>query len=268
MEHSKEYILRYQRQITLQGFGIEAQEKLTNAKVLVIGAGGLGCPVLQYLVAAGVGTIGIVDKDQVALSNLNRQVLFGQADVGQNKANVAAVKLSALNDLVKIATYQQNCDQAFAIVHFPNYDIIVDATDNFATRYLINDACVLLDKPLVFGAVSQYEGQVAVFNVMKGAHALSYRDLFPVPPKAGEVLSCAEGGVLGVLPGMIGVMQSIEVIKLIAGIGNVLANQMLIYNALSNTNYIMQLEKHKDSTGQIPSSIEDFMKINYESLCQ
>jgi len=268
MEKSKEFILRYQRQITLQGFGIEAQEKLSNAKVLVIGAGGLGCPVLQYLVAAGVGTIGIVDKDQVALSNLNRQVLFGQNDVGQNKANIAAVKLAALNNLVKIETYQQNCDQAFAIEHFPNYDIIVDATDNFATRYLINDACVLLDKPFVFGAVSQFEGQVAVFNVMKDGQALNYRDLFPVPPKEGEVLSCADGGVLGVLPGMIGVMQATEVIKLITGIGNVLANQMLTYNALTNANYIIQLVKHEDSSKYIPKSVDDFMKINYESLCQ
>lgn len=268
MVKTKEYILRYQRQITLQGFGIEAQEKLTNAKVLVVGAGGLGCPILQYLVAAGVGHIGIVDKDQVTLSNLNRQILFGQDDVGQNKANIAAVKLASLNDLVKIEAFQQNCDQVFAIDHFPNYDIIVDATDNFATRYLINDACVLLDKPLVFGAVSQFEGQVAVFNVLKDGYALNYRDLFPVPPKEGEVLSCADGGVLGVLPGIIGVMQAIEVIKLIAGIGNVLANQMLIYNALKNTNYTMQVEKHQDSFKHMPTSIEDFMKINYEWLCQ
>lgn len=268
MEQSKEYILRYQRQITLQGFGIEAQEKLTNAKVLVIGAGGLGCPILQYLVAAGVGRIGIVDKDQVTLSNLNRQVLFGQNDVGGNKANIAAIKLASLNDLVKIQAYQQNCDQAFAIEHFPNYDIVVDATDNFATRYLINDACVLLGKPLAFGAVSQFEGQVAVFNVMKDGLALNYRDLFPEPPKEGEVLSCTDGGVLGVLSGMIGVMQAIEVIKIIAGIGNVLANQMLIYNALTNTNYIMQLEKHEDSSRQMPTNIENFMKINYECLCQ
>ena len=268
MEHSKEYILRYQRQITLQGFGIVAQEKLTNANVLVIGAGGLGCPILQYLVAAGVGHIGIVDKDQVTLSNLNRQVLFGQNDLGQNKANVAAVKLASLNDLVKIEAYQQNCDQLFAIDHFPQFDIIVDATDNFATRYLINDACVLLDKPLVFGAVSQFEGQVAVFNVMKDGLTLNYRDLFPVPPKEGEVLSCADGGVLGVLPGMIGVMQAIEVIKIISGIGNVLANQMFIYNALTNANYKMQIEKNENSSGLTPSSLDDFMKINYESLCQ
>lgn len=268
MEYSKEYILRYQRQITLQGFGIEAQVKLTNAKVLVIGAGGLGCSILQYLVAAGVGHIGIVDKDQVTLSNLNRQILFGQDDVGQNKAKIAAVKLASLNDLVKIEAYQQNCDQLFAVEYFLQYDIIVDATDNFATRYLINDACVLLDKPLVFGAVSQFEGQVAVFNVLKDGLALNYRDLFPVPPKEGEVLSCADGGVLGVLPGIIGVMQAIEVIKIIAGIGDVLINQMFIYNALTNANYKLQIEKYDDSLMHMPTCIEDFMKINYERLCQ
>ena len=267
MGKSKDYILRYQRQITLSGFGIEAQEKLTNAKVLVIGAGGLGCPILQYLVAVGVGELGIVDNDQVTLSNLNRQILFGQEDIGKDKAIIAAQKLAEQNNLVKINAYQQNCDQAFALEQFSMYDIIVDATDNFATRYLINDACFLLTKPLVFGAVSQFEGQVAVFNVLKAGQSLNYRDLFPVAPKNSEVLSCVEGGVLGVLPGMIGMMQAMEVIKLITGIGEVLANELLTYNALTQAFYKMQMVKHPESEKNMPFTIEAFTKLNYEWLC-
>ena len=267
MEKSKEYILRYQRQITLNGFGIVSQEKLTNAKVLVVGAGGLGCPILQYIVAAGVGEVGIVDNDEVALSNLNRQILFGQEDIGKDKAIIAAQKLAEQNNLVKLNAFQQNCDQAFALEQFPQYDIIVDATDNFATRYLINDACVLLKKPLVFGAVSQFEGQVAVFNVMKEGQSLNYRDLFPVPPKNNEVLSCAEGGVLGVLPGIIGMMQAMEVIKLITGIGEVLANELLTYNALSQEIYKMQIVQHSDSEKNMPTTLEAYTSLNYQWLC-
>ena len=267
MEKSKEYILRYQRQITLNGFGIVAQEKLTNAKVLVVGAGGLGCPILQYLVAAGVGEVGIIDNDQVALSNLNRQILFGQEDIGKDKAVIAAQKLAEQNNLVKLNAFQQNCDQSFALEQFPYYDIIVDATDNFATRYLINDACVLLKKPLVFGAVSQFEGQVAVFNVMKEGQSLNYRDLFPVPPKNNEVLSCAEGGVLGVLPGIIGVMQATEAIKLIAGVGQVLANELLTYNALTQKIYTLQFAKNPERAKYAPESIDAFLNLNYQLTC-
>jgi len=267
MEKSKEYILRYQRQIILNGFGIVAQEKLANAKILVIGAGGLGCPVLQYLVAVGVGEIGIVDNDQVALSNLNRQILFHQEDIGKDKAIIAAEKLAKQNNLIKIIAFQQNCNQHFALEHFPHYDIIIDATDNFATRYLINDACVLLKKPLVFGAISQFEGQVAVFNVLKDGLSLNYRDLFPVPPKSDEVLSCADGGVLGVLPGMIGLMQAMEAIKIITGIGKVLANELLTYNALTYENYSIKMVKHPESQKHLPSTLEAFTNLNYQWLC-
>jgi adenylyltransferase/sulfurtransferase len=263
----KEFILRYQRQIILQGFGIEAQEKLSKANVLVIGVGGLGCPILQYLVAAGVGHIGIVDQDIISLPNLNRQVLFGQEDVGKYKVEVASAKLSSLNNLVCISTYQQKCDQALAIKHFPNYDIIVDATDNFASRYLINDACLLFNKPLVFGAVAQFEGQVAVFNVQKNGLKLSYRDLFPTPPKNDEVMSCAEGGVLGVLPGIIGVMQATEVIKLISGVGESLANQILTYNALSQEIYKIELIKNPTAELEVPKTVSAFSALNYEWLC-
>lgn len=264
----KEFLLRYQRQITLEGFGIAAQEKLSKAKVLVIGAGGLGCPMLQYIAVAGVGTIGIADYDTVSFSNLNRQILFGQDDLGKSKVDIAAGKIAALNNLVQINLYPQQWNQALSIEHFPNYDIIVDATDNFASRYLINDACVLLNKPLVFGAVSKYEGQIAVFNKMEGGIAVNYRDLFPEPPKNDEVLNCAEGGVLGVLPGIIGVMQATEVIKLITGVGKSLANQIINYNALTNDYYKVQLIKNPKSLSALPSTVEAYIQINYEQLCQ
>lgn len=264
----RDFLLRYQRQITLEGFGIAAQEQLANAKVLVIGAGGLGCPILQYLAAAGVGHLGIADYDKVSFSNLNRQVLFGQGDLGKSKVEIAAAKIKALNNLVQITIYQQQWDQALSIAHFPNYDIIVDATDNFASRYLINDASVLLNKPLVFGAVSKYEGQVAVFNKEEEGVAVNYRDLFPVPPKNDEVMNCAEGGVLGVLPGLIGVMQATEVIKLITGVGNPLANQLVNYNALTNEYFKVKLIKNPLALSTMPASLEAFIQTNYEQLCQ
>jgi molybdopterin/thiamine biosynthesis adenylyltransferase len=264
----KEFLLRYQRQITLEGFGIKAQEQLAKAKVLVIGAGGLGCPVLQYLAAVGVGHLGIADFDKVSYSNLNRQILFGQADLDKSKVAIAEAKVKALNNLVQTTIYAKQWNQVLSIEHFPNYDIIVDATDNFASRYLINDGCVLLNKPLVFGAVSKFEGQVAVFNKEDVGVAINYRDLFPSPPKNDEVMNCAEGGVLGVLPGIIGVMQATEVIKLITGVGKSLANQLVTYNALTNDYYKIQLIKNPMALKTIPNTIEDYLKTNYEQLCQ
>jgi adenylyltransferase/sulfurtransferase len=262
----KEFLLRYQRQITLEAFGMSAQEKLKNAKVLVIGAGGLGCPALQYLVAAGVGYIGIADNDTVQLSNLNRQILFGQNDLGKKKALVAKEKLLQLNDTVQIEIFDTRWKQEQCIQHFPDYDIIIDASDNFATRYLINDACVLMHKPLVFGAVSKMEGQVAVFNNRK--EACNYRDVFPIPPSNKEVLNCAEGGVLGVLPGMIGVMQATEAIKIITGIGQPLTNQLLSYNALSQQFYTIQIVKHPQAVLHMPANLDTFLITHYEDLCQ
>lgn len=264
----KEFLLRYQRQITLDGFGIAAQERLASAKVLVIGAGGLGCPVLQYLAATGVGHIGIADYDTVSYSNLNRQVLFGQADIGKSKVDIAKDKVKALNNLIQIDVFREQWNQAFSVEHFPNYDIIVDATDNFASRYLINDGCVLLNKPLVFGAVSKFEGQVAVFNIEQDGLRLNYRDIFPEPPSNNEVMNCAEGGVLGVLPGIIGVMQATEVIKLITGVGKSLANQLVTYNALTNDYYKIQLIKNPKALLNLPNSVEAFIQTNYEQLCQ
>lgn len=262
----KDYLIRYQRQITLEGFGIQAQDKLTNAKVLVIGAGGLGCPALQYLVAAGVGHIGIADFDVVHLSNLHRQILFGQDDVGKKKVLIAKEKLTQINNLVQIETYDVEWKQAQCIQHFPQYDIIIDATDNFASRYLINDACVLMGKPLIFGAVNKFEGQLAVFNNSK--EACNYRDLFPIPPNNKEVANCATAGVLGVLPGIIGAMQASEAIKLITGVGKSFENQLLNYNALNQSIYTIELTKNPAALEHTPSSSDAFLKTNYELLCQ
>lgn len=262
----KDYLIRYQRQITLTEFGSQAQEKLANAKVLVIGAGGLGCPALQYLVAAGVGYIGIADFDTVHLSNLHRQILFGQDDIGKKKVIVAKEKLTQLNNLVQLETYDVQWQQEHCLQYFPLFDVIIDATDNFASRYLINDACVLFGKPLVFGAVNKFEGQVSVFNSSK--YACNYRDLFPTPPNNNEVANCATAGVLGVLPGVIGSMQATETIKLITGIGETLENQLLNYNVLNQSIFTIQLTKNPESLEYMPSSMDAFLNTNYEVLCQ
>jgi molybdopterin/thiamine biosynthesis adenylyltransferase/rhodanese-related sulfurtransferase len=268
MEHTQE-LDRYQRQLILKGFGISGQQKLKQAKVLVIGAGGLGCPIMQYLVAAGVGHIGIADNDKVSLSNLHRQVVFGTEDIGLYKVDVVKRKMFSLNDDVTIRTWNERWTQEHCMQYFPGYDVIVDATDNFTSRYLINDACVLLGKPLVFGAVSQFDGQVAVFNQPQadGSRSVNYRDLFPLPPANGEVLNCSEAGVLGVLPGIIGTMQATEVIKLITGLGKTLSNRLWNYNALTQEVFIMQLVSNPISHQQIPSSEEQFIATDYEWLC-
>jgi len=260
---------RYQRQILLKEFGIAAQKKLMHVKVLVVGAGGLGCPVLQYLAAAGVGTIGIVDSDVISLTNLHRQVLFTMDDIGLSKAEIAARKLKALNDEINIIPYNIQLTNENALGVIKEYDIVVDGTDNFSSRYIINDACVLLNKPLIYGAISKFEGQVAVLNVKDklNIRAVNYRDLFPVPPKEDEVLNCAEAGVLGVLPGLIGTMQANETIKLITGIGEPLINKMLTYNALNNSSYEFNLSVNEEAQVFIPKDEEAFLKMNYELLC-
>jgi adenylyltransferase/sulfurtransferase len=260
---------RYQRQLILKGFGEAGQQKLKQARVLVIGAGGLGCPILQYLVAVGIGHIGIADHDKVSLSNLHRQIIFSTDDIGLFKVDVVKRKMFSLNSEVDIRTWNERWTQQHCVQHFPDYDVIVDATDNFASRYLINDACVLMGKPLVFGAVSQFDGQVAVFNQLQadGSRSVNYRDLFPVPPADGEVLNCSEGGVLGVLAGTIGAMQATEVIKLITRLGKTLSNRLWNYNALSQEVFIMQLVSNPASLQHIPSSQEQFMSTDYEWLC-
>ncbi len=261
---------RYHRQVILPEFGEEGQQKLLEARILVIGAGGLGCPALQYLVAAGVGTIGIVDDDVVALNNLHRQVLYSVNDIGLSKAKRAAHILQQLNPEIKIISYNQRLVTQNALTLIDDFDIIIDGTDNFSTRYMINDACVLLNKPLVYGAISQFEGQVSVFNpkpLKGGNEAVNYRDLFPDPPREGEVLNCAEAGVLGVLPGIIGTMMANETIKLITGIGEPLTGQLFTYNALNNQVYTLHLSARKETRSLIPKSKKEFLQIDYEWLC-
>lgn len=260
---------RYQRQIILPELGEEGQQKLLAAKVLVVGAGGLGCPVLQYLAAAGIGTIGIVDDDIVALNNLHRQVLYSVNDIGLSKAERAADILSQLNPEINIRSYNERLTNENALIFFDEYDIIIDGTDNFSTRYMINDACVLLGKPLVYGAISQFEGQVAVFNVRQNGDVASanYRDIFPQPPKEDEVLNCAEAGVLGILPGIIGTMMANETIKLITGVGEPLTNQLLTYNALSNQVYQLNITPGVETMSLIPKNEAEFLKTDYIWLC-
>ena len=257
---------RYHRQVILPEFGEEGQQKLLEAKILVIGAGGLGCPALQYLTAAGVGTIGIVDDDVVALNNLHRQVLYSVNDIGLSKAKRAAHILQQLNHEIKIISYNERLATQNALTLIDDFDIIIDGTDNFSTRYMINDACVLLNKPLVYGAISQFEGQVSVFK-NKNVNDVNYRDIFPDPPKDGEVLNCAEAGVLGVLPGIIGTMMANETIKLITGIGEPLVDQLFTYNALNNQVYILNLSARKETRSLIPKSKKEFLQIDYEWLC-
>lgn len=220
---------RYSRHLLLPEIGLAGQQKLKAARVLVVGCGGLGCPVLQYLAAAGVGTLGLLDFDTVDESNLQRQVLYATADVGQPKATVAAEKLRAQNPCITLQPHQVVLSAANALGLFAGYDIVVDCSDNFATRYLVNDACVVLGKPLVFGAIFKFEGQVTVFNYQSGP---TYRCLFPQPPAPGEVPNCAEIGVLGVLPGLVGTLQATEALKIILEIGEVLSGRLLLVNAL------------------------------------
>jgi adenylyltransferase/sulfurtransferase len=268
MQKKKSYE-RYQRQLILKGFGESGQDKLAGAKVLVVGAGGLGCPALLYLAAAGVGTLGVVDDDRVALHNLHRQPVYSMQDIGKLKVDCVKKFLTNLNPEVDVIPYAQRLSSSNALEMMNDFDIIIDGTDNFSSRYLINDACVLLNKPLVFGAVSQYEGQVSVFNAARpGEEPVNYRDLFPEPPAEGEVLSCEEAGVLGVLPGIIGTMQASETIKLLTGIGQPLANRLFIFNALNNQGYEMVLEKTKGSSHRIPSTADAFRQMNYEILCE
>ena len=220
---------RYSRHLQLPEIGATGQQKLKTAKVLVVGCGGLGCPVLQYLAAAGVGTLGLLDFDTVDESNLQRQVLYGTADVGRPKAAVAAEKLGAQNPFISLQTHEVLLTAANVLGLFAGYDLVVDCSDNFATRYLVNDACVVLGLPLVFGAIFKFEGQVSVFNHHSGP---TYRCLYPQPPAPGEAPNCAQVGVLGVLPGLVGTLQAAEALKIILGLGTVLSGRLLLVDAL------------------------------------
>lgn len=257
---------RYQRQVLLKELGTAGQLQLQKAKVLMIGAGGLGCPALQYLAAAGIGTIGIVDHDVVDISNLHRQILYRTNDIGLSKAEQAATVLQQLNPDCHIEIYDLLLTNKDALDIIAAYDVVIDGTDNFATRYMVNDACVLLGKPLVYGSISQFEGQVAVFNVAdEQGLKVNYRHLFPQPPAPGEVLNCAEAGVLGVLPGIIGTLQASETIKLITGIGAALINRLFTYNALDNQTHTFQLQPETTNSG--PADENAFRAMNYDWFC-
>jgi sulfur-carrier protein adenylyltransferase/sulfurtransferase len=259
---------RYARHYSLKDFGPEGQQKLAEARVLVIGAGGLGCPVLQYLAAAGVGTIGLADDDVVSLSNLQRQVLYSTEDVGKSKATIATSKLQQLNPEITINSFKTMVSSQNALGLISGYDIVVDCTDNFAARYLINDACVLLSKPLIFGAVYQYEGQVAVFNVADAeGSTTNYRHLFATPPNPLEMADCNEAGVLGVLPGIIGIMQATEVIKLITGIGDILTNKLLTFSILNYDSFVIDITANDLAYANIPKDEAAFKATDYNWLC-
>ena len=249
---------RYDRHLTLPEFGEKAQLKLKNAKVLVVGAGGLGSPILLYLAAVGVGYIGIIDGDVVDVSNLQRQVLFNTSDIGINKAEVAAIRLQLQNNLIKIKYYPFLLTNNNALDLFSEYDVIVDGTDNFATRYLCNDAAVITKKPLIHGSIFKFEGQVSVFNYQNGP---TYRCLFPEPPSLGSVPSCSEIGVLGVLPGIIGSYQALETIKIITGVGEPLSGKLLCINTLNNSQQVLEFEK------DLEHSKVDQLLDNYEYFC-
>ena len=248
---------RYNRHIILSEIGQAGQDKISNAKVLVIGAGGLGCPILQYLTAAGVGSIGIVDFDSVNISNLQRQVLFGTSTLGKNKAEAAKQRLEDLNDEISIVAYPKKLTHCNAVDLFHKYDIIVDGTDNFETRYLVNDACIISNKPLVFGAIYKFEGQVSIFNYKNGP---SYRCIFPHPPEKGSIPNCSEVGVLGVLPGIIGAMQANEVIKIILELGNMLSGKLLCFNALTLQNSIIRISRSEKTIQSVLKKKETFQK--------
>lgn len=241
---NKEELARYDRQSILPEIGIEGQEKLKSAKVLVIGAGGLGSPVLKYLTAAGLGTLGIADFDLVDESNLQRQILYDTADIGKPKAATAAEKLRLLNPWATFQVFDTKIDAANALEIIASFDIVVDGSDNFSTRYLVNDACILLNKPLVFGSIFKFEGQVTVFNYRGSG---SYRCLFPEEPAEEDMPNCSVIGVLGVLPGIIGSLQANEVLKIILGIGEVMAGKLLVFDALSMNFKSYHYKKNEDN---------------------
>jgi len=239
---SKKELKRYNRHIIMPEIGLKGQEKLKNAKVLVIGAGGLGCPVLQYLTAAGVGTLGVCDFDYVDESNLQRQILFADTDIGKPKARAAAEKLRLQNPYISIIEHNFKLDKSNAIALFQKYDIIIDGSDNFPTRFLVNDACVIAGKPLVFGAIYKFEGQVSVFNYQNGP---TYRCLIPEQPDSSEMLSCSQIGVIGVLPGIIGSYQASEAIKIITGVGEPLSGKILLVDTLAASHNTIEFKRNE-----------------------
>jgi len=260
---SKDEILRYSRHLIMPEVGMEGQLKLKQAKVLAIGAGGLGSPLALYLAAAGVGKLGIVDFDVVDFTNLQRQVIHSTSDVGRSKLASARETIQGINPNVEVVTYETRLTSENALDIFKDYDVIADGTDNFPTRYLVNDACVLLGKPNAYGSIFRFEGQASVFYAKEGP---CYRCLYPEPPPPGLVPSCAEGGVLGVLPGIVGSIQALETIKLITGKGRPLIGRLLLFDALNLKFRELKLRKSPDCPvcGTHPTITK---LIDYEQFC-
>jgi molybdopterin/thiamine biosynthesis adenylyltransferase/rhodanese-related sulfurtransferase len=262
-ELSVDEVRRYSRHLIIPDVGMTGQKRLKNARVLCVGAGGLGSPALLYLAAAGVGTLGIIDFDVVDESNLQRQIIHGQSDVGRSKAQSARDSILEINPLVNVVLHEERLDSDNAMRIFEPYDLIVDGTDNFATRYLVNDACVLLGKPYVWGSIYRFDGQASVFWA---DHGPCYRCLYPEPPPPGMVPSCAEGGVLGVLCASVGSIQVNEAIKVITGIGEPLTGRLMIYDALEMSYRTLQVRKDPECAvcGKKPTITE---LIDYEEFC-
>ncbi|WP_134050843.1 adenylyltransferase/sulfurtransferase MoeZ [Mycobacteroides franklinii] len=260
-ELTKDEIARYSRHLIIPNLGVDGQKRLKNAKVLVIGAGGLGSPALLYLAAAGVGTLGIVDFDDVDASNLQRQIIHGESDIGRSKAESARDAIIEINSGIVVRLHKIRLEPENAIELFAEYDLIVDGTDNFATRYLVNDAAVLSRKPYVWGSIYRFQGQVSVFwEAAPNGRGLNYRDLYPTAPPPGMVPSCAEGGVLGVLCAMIGSIMVTEAIKLITGMGESLLGRLVVYDALEMSSRTITL--HRDPERQPITEL-----IDYEAFC-
>ena len=253
---------RYSRHLTLQSVGVEGQRRLKAARVLIVGAGGLGSPTALYQAAAGVGTLGLVDNDVVDVTNLQRQLLHGTRDVGRPKLESARDRLHDVNPHVTVELHAAWLTSANALDIIRQYDIVIDGTDNFATRYLVNDACVLLGKPNVHGSVFQFDGQASVFATADGP---CYRCLFPVPPPPGSVPNCAEGGVLGVLPGLIGTIQALETIKLIVGIGDSLAGRLMMLDTLSMQSHTVHIDRDPACPACGTRTITEL--IDYDQFC-
>lgn len=261
MSLSKQELQRYHRHLVLKGFGIDAQVRLQKARVLVVGAGGLGCPALLYLAAAGVGTVGIIDDGVVSLTNLQRQILYSEKDVGRSKVECASHHLLSLNSELKIQPLKMRITSANALNILRDFDLVIDGSDNFPTRYLLNDACVLLDKPLVYGSILEFEGHVSVFNTKhESSFSANYRDLFPEPPPPQAVPDCSQAGVLGVLPGIIGSLQALEAIKVITGIGEPLSNKLLIFDGLTAEQTVITIANRNARDG-----IKTL--VDYEDFC-
>lgn len=261
MSLSAQEYARYSRHFGLESFGENEQLSLKQAKVLLIGCGGLGCPAALYLAAAGIGTIGIMDDDLIDGSNLHRQILFAQVDIGKPKVSVAKTKLEEQNPYINVIAIQEKLTTENALRIIKDYDVVIDGTDNFPTRYLVNDACVILDKVNVYASISQFEGQLAVFNYENkdGNRGPNYRDVYPVPPNADMIPDCATGGVLGVLPGLIGTMQATETIKVITNLSEPLSGYILLFDALSMSSRKLKIKKNPD--------LKITELINYDDFC-